>query len=102
MKLLPAAVIMSIAGCMAQVTPAPAGKLQAIAVPAGVKLMLALIGAVQARTAQPGDPVFCETTFPVAVDGRMAIPPGTYLKGNIDIMIRPGRFSNRAEFRMHF
>jgi hypothetical protein len=101
MRLLPVAVILGTWGLMAQ-TPAPANESQAIAVPAGTKIMLVLIGAVQSRSAKPGDTVYCETTFPVAIDGQMAIPPGTYVKGNIDILSPPGRFSNQAEFRMYF
>jgi hypothetical protein len=75
---------------------------QDLQVPAGTKVMLALIGAVQARSAQPGDAIYCETSFPVAIDNRMAIPAGTYWKGNIDILVRPKRLNQQAEFRMHF
>jgi len=62
--------------------------------------MLGLSGPVWARSAQPGETVYTETTFPVAVNGVMTIPPGTYVKGIIDIVFRPG--ADRAEFRMSF
>jgi hypothetical protein len=38
----------------------------------------------------------------LAVNGAMAIPPGTYVKGTIDIFFRPSARSDHAEFRMSF
>lgn len=92
MRLLPVAALLGAALAMAQ----------EIQVPAGTKVVAALIGAVQTQSAKPGDTIYCETTFPVAVNSQMAIPAGTYLQGNIDILVKPTVFSGRAEFRMHF
>jgi hypothetical protein len=64
--------------------------------------MLGLTSAVWTKSARPGQTVYAETTFPVAIDGAMAIPPGTYIKGTIDILFRPSQRSGHAEFRMSF
>jgi hypothetical protein len=81
-------------GCLAQAQP--------LTIPAGTRIVLGLSGPVWAKSAQPGETVYTETTFPVAVDGAMAIPPGTYVKGTIDILFRPSLRSDHAEFRMSF
>lgn len=64
--------------------------------------MLGLTSPIWSKSAKPGEPVYAEATFPVAIDGTMAISPGTYIKGTIDILCRSGLGSGRAEFRMSF
>jgi hypothetical protein len=73
-----------------------------IMVPAGTTVSLALTHAILAKTAKVGDDVYAETSFPVAVDNQMAIPPGTYAQGQIDTLARPGIFSPHAQFQIHF
>jgi hypothetical protein len=83
--------------CLAQQPAA-----QTLMLPAATKVELGLTSPIWARTAAPGDAVYAETTFPVAVGGVMAIPPGSYVKGTIDILFRSGPRSGNAEFRMSF
>jgi hypothetical protein len=73
-----------------------------ITVPAGTKIVLALASPVWAKSAKPGDAVYASAAFPVAVSNEIAIPPGTYVQGQIDAMTRPGWISSRATFQMHF
>jgi hypothetical protein len=73
-----------------------------ITVPAGTKVALALVSPIWAKTAKVGDSVHAATAFPVAVGNDMAIPPGTYVEGRIDALMRPGWLSPHAEFQMHF
>ncbi len=80
-----------------QQAPAPP-----IVIPAGTKVAVALTGPVWAKSVQLGDSVYAETAFPVTVDNRMAIPPRTYVKGQIDIMTLPRTLSGHAEFRIGF
>jgi len=49
-----------------------------------------------------GSPVYGVTNFPVAVNGQIAIPPGTYAQGQIDMFTRPGWLSPHAEIQIHF
>ena len=71
-------------------------------IPAGTKVPLALKQAISTKTAKEGDAVYCETVFPVVQDGRMLIPAGTYVQGNISHIQRAGRIKGRAEVLMHF
>lgn len=73
-----------------------------ITVPAGTLVELAITQPVLARTAKPGDDIYAVTAFPVAINNRMAIPPGTYVQGQINSLTRPGAFSPHAEFQIHF
>ena len=72
-----------------------------ITVPAGTTVSLAITHAILTKTAKPGDDVYAETVFPVAVNNQMAIPPGTYVQGQIDRLTRPGIFSPHAQFQIH-
>jgi hypothetical protein len=73
-----------------------------IVIPAGTTVSLALTEPVLAKSANSGDSVYAQTAFPVAVNNQMAIPPGTYVQGQIDTLTRPGWFSPHAQFQIHF
>jgi len=73
-----------------------------IVVPAGTSIPLALTEPVLARSAKAGESVYAQTAFPVIVDKQMAIPPGTYVQGQIDSLTRPGWLSPHAQFQIHF
>jgi hypothetical protein len=73
-----------------------------ITVPAGTKIVLALTSPLWAKSAKPGDAIYSSAAFPVAINNEIAIPPGTYVQGQIDSLTRPGWRSTRASFQMHF
>ncbi len=52
-----------------------------IVVPAGTHLPLVVHSGITSRNAQPGQPVYMETTFPVVVNDRIVIPVGSYVSG---------------------
>ena len=83
----------------ANLTAAPPAR---VTVPAGTRVPLSLRIPITTKNAQPGDPVYLQTSFPVAQDDRVLIPPGTYVDGIIDSVQRPGRVKGRGELRMHF
>jgi hypothetical protein len=68
-----------------------------IEVPRGTHIPLVLHNAISTRSARAGDPVYFETLFPVMVDGRVAIPAGSYISGEVTKTKRPGRVKGRAE-----
>jgi hypothetical protein len=70
-----------------------------ITVPAGTVVSLALTHAILAKTAKIGDDVYAESTFPVAVNGQMAIPPGTYVQGQMTRWLAPVYFRPMHNFR---
>jgi hypothetical protein len=73
-----------------------------ISIPAGTKVPLALKQAISTKNAREGDAVYAETTFPVVINDRIVIPPGTYVQGRISHVQRAGRIKGRAEVLMHF
>jgi hypothetical protein len=73
---------------------APAAR---IMVPAGTHIPLVLHNAVSTRSARPGDPVYFETLFPVMIDGKVVIPAGSYVSGEVTESKRPGRVKGRGE-----
>ena len=106
-------IFLSIASCVAQsAPPSPAPSPSAAAqtapaknelmIPAGTKVPVALKHALSTKSAKEGDPVYAETTFPVALNDHMLIPAGTYVQGTISHVQRAGRIKGRAEVLMHF
>lgn len=74
----------------------------AITIPAGTKIPIALRNAISTKSNHEGDPVYAQTTFPVVLDDRIVIPPGTYMQGRIASIKPAGRVKGRAEVLMHF
>jgi hypothetical protein len=68
-----------------------------IEVPIGTHIPLILHNAISTRTARPGDPVYFETSFPVMVNGRVVIPAGSYISGEVTEAKRPGRIHGRGQ-----
>jgi type IV secretion system protein VirB10 len=73
-----------------------------VTVPAGTRVPLALQHSISTKNARTGDRVYLRSTFPVAHNNRILIPPGTYVQGVIGRVKRPGRVSGRAEVLLHF
>lgn len=84
--------------------PAPAAKPapKDFLVESGTHIPLSLINSVSTKNSVPGDRVYLETVFPILVDGRIVIPPGSYVMGTITEVQRPGRVKGRGEFHLRF
>jgi len=68
----------------------------------GTHIPLSLINSVSTKNSAPGDRVYLETVFPILVDGRIVIPPGSYVAGTITDVQRPGKVKGRGEFHLRF
>ncbi len=81
------------------VSPAPvaASANAKIEVPGGTHIPLVLHNAISTRSARPGDPVYFETLFPIMIDGKVVIPAGSYVSGEVSESKRPGRVKGRGE-----
>jgi type IV secretion system protein VirB10 len=55
---------------------------------------------ISTRSAKAGDPVYLETLFPIMVDGKVVIPAGSYVSGEVTEAKRPGRVKGRAEIML--
>jgi hypothetical protein len=76
---------------------APGAKLE---LPVGTRLPLVLHNGITTRIAKPGDPVYLETLFPVIVDGKIMVPAGSYVSGEVTEAKRAGRVKGRAEINL--
>ncbi len=68
-----------------------------IELPVGTHIPLILHNAISTRTARDGDPVYFETSFPVLLNGRVVIPAGSYVSGEVTEVKRPGRIHGRGK-----
>ncbi len=73
-----------------------------VTVPAGTEVLLQLKSAIDSRNNHVGDGVYCQTAFPVTVGNAIAIPAGTYVKGEIVKLQRAGRVKGRGEVLFKF
>ena len=71
-------------------------------IPAGTKVPLSMINSVSTKTASEGDRIYLETVFPILVDNRIVIPPGSYVAGTVTSVKRPGRVHGRGELYIRF
>jgi hypothetical protein len=84
-----------------QAAPGP-GPTQNITLPAGTRIEAAIIRPLWANVAAPGSQLYGQTTFPVILGDRVAIPAGTYVEGTVEKLTRPTRRSNRASIEVLF
>ena len=68
----------------------------------GTRIPLSMVNSVSTKHSEEGDRVYLETTFPIAVNGRIVIPAGSYVLGTISAMQRPGKVAGRGEFFLRF
>lgn len=99
--------------CAAQEAPGPpaasttpAGHTRAetskIVVPAETTIPLQLRNTINSRTAYPGQAIYCETIYPITVGDRIVIPVGSYVKGSVTQVVRPGRVKGKAQLSIRF
>lgn len=69
---------------------------------AGTKVPLSLINSVSTKHSSEGDRVYLETVFPIMNNGRIVIPPGSYVAGTVTQVKRPGRVKGRGELFLRF
>lgn len=73
-----------------------------IVIPAHTAIPLALKNTINSRTAFVGQAVYCETIYPITVGNRIVIPVGSYVKGAVTQVKRPGRVKGKAEMGLRF
>src|SRR5882762_4980898 len=67
----------------AAVESSPQSTAGAYTVEIGSKVPLALINSVSTKHSAEGDRVYLETVFPILVNGKIVIPPGSYVAGTV-------------------
>jgi hypothetical protein len=74
----------------------------ALIIPAGSKIPVALKHAISSKSAREGDAVYAATTFPFVMNDKVLVPAGTYVQGRISHVLKAGRVKGRAEILIHF
>ncbi len=83
--------------------PAPATEeRERLTLPIGTRLALILENTINTKTAAPGDPVYFETIYPIVLDNRILIPVGSYVRGQVTQVKRPGKVKGRGELHVRF
>ncbi|HEY1754728.1 MAG TPA: hypothetical protein VGG72_04995 [Bryobacteraceae bacterium] len=82
--------------------PDPKPDVKTFQVETNTRIPLSMINSVSTKNAVPGDQVYLETVFPILVNGRIVIPPGSYVLGTITKVQRPGKVKGRGEFYLRF
>jgi type IV secretion system protein VirB10 len=68
----------------------------------GTHIPLSLINSVSTKHSSEGDRVYLETVFPILANGKIVIPPGSFVSGTITEVKRPGRVKGRGELYLRF
>jgi hypothetical protein len=71
-------------------------------VPTGTRIPLSLINSISTKNSAEGDRVYLETVFPILSNGKIVIPPGSYVMGTVTEVKRPGRVKGRGELYLRF
>jgi hypothetical protein len=71
-------------------------------VPPCTKVPLSMINSISTKTASEGERIYLETVFPILSNGRVVIPPGSYVAGTVTDVKRPGRVHGRGELYIRF
>jgi hypothetical protein len=66
-------------------------------IPQGTHVLLRMVNSVSTRTAEEGTQVYLQTANPIAVDGRILVPVGSYVQGVVSHAKRSGKVAGRAE-----
>ncbi|MBI3681200.1 MAG: hypothetical protein HY235_12490 [Acidobacteria bacterium] len=89
-------------GAQQATPPVEAAKAGDYIVPSGTRIPLNLINSVSTKNSAEGDRVYLETAFPVVIEGRVVIPPGSYVAGTVTSIKRPGRVKGKGELYLRF
>ena len=101
MDVLVLTLLVALSSAAQQAAPAPEAP-RTVAVPTGTRIPLQLINRISTKNARLGDQVYLQTAYPIVVASRVVIPPGSYVRGTITQVKRPGRVRGRGELYLRF
>ncbi len=70
-------------------------------IPSGTHVLLKMVNSISTRTAKEGDQVYLQTASPIAANGAMLVPVGSYVQGTVALARRSGKVSGRAQLALH-
>ena len=80
----------------------PAKIQPAVVVPAGTVIPITLTSRVSTKDSRDGDGIYGRTTFPITINNKIVIPEGSYVRGKISEIRRPGRVKGKGELALNF
>jgi len=84
-------------------SPSPPSSQEAkLVVPVETTIPLTLRNTINSHTAYAGQAIYCETIYPITVGNRIVIPVGSYVKGAVTQVVRPGRVKGKAQVGLRF
>src|SRR5215469_2164443 len=92
--------ILSVAAGVTGFAEEPA--LSSYKVQSGTRIPLSMINSVNTKNSAPGDRIYLQTVFPILANGKIVIPPGSYVEGTVTEVKRPGRVKGRGELYVRF
>jgi type IV secretion system protein VirB10 len=79
-------------------TPAPAR----FTIAQGTHILLSLTNPISTKDSKDGDPIYLTTSIPIAQDGRVVIPRGSYVRATVNKSKASGRGANKGELYIRF
>lgn len=73
-----------------------------VLVPAGTVIPIVLTSSVSTKTSHDGDGIYGKTTFPITVDNKIVIPEGSFVRGKVREVHRPGKVKGKGELTLSF
>jgi type IV secretory pathway VirB10-like protein len=80
----------------------PSKILPPVVVPAGTVIPVTLTSRISTKYAKDGDGIYGKTAFPVTVANKIVIPEGSYVRGRITEVKRPGKVKGKPELTINF
>jgi len=84
-------------------TPPGTPTFSSFVVPKNTTIPVELRNSINSRTAYAGQTIYCDTIYPITVNDRIVIPVGSWVKGEVTQVVRPGRgFSKKGQIGLRF
>jgi hypothetical protein len=71
-------------------------------VPAGTVIPVNLTSRISTKHLKEGDGIYAQTALPIAINGEILIPAGSFVRGKVGQVKQPGRIKGRAEMTFSF
>ena len=73
-----------------------------VVVPAGTVIPVTLTNRISTKNARDGDGIYGKTVFPITVNNKIVIPEGSFVRGKVTEIRRPGRMKGKGELTLNF
>jgi len=73
-----------------------------VVVAAGTVIPVTLTSRISTKNARDGDGIYGKTVFPITVNNKIVIPEGSFVRGKVTEIRRPGRVKGKGELTLNF